>query len=467
MIAHFPEAYPDELVYSILARYYMKTGYVNFIRVAEDLFLRKTIAPSVESMNEYREEVKHFLTGDGTMEDLVMQHTMFPEFGRFNGAERRKRALAGVAAGDPESKYLVTVPVNKTGRPRYVRYCPECARKDRELYGETYWHRIPQIIGLEVCPVHACKLVETDIEVRRADHPNLIAAEERIPLDACGEEGSDGLSLYLARYMADVFQSPVPMDNEIPVGDYLDFRLNGTKYKSVSGRSRHMKTLFGDFSQFYAGKDVSLKERWQLSHVFDGDRHTFSEVCQLAFFLQISAQDLAALQPPEKSLHNGHIIRKPARYYSHGTGKRREKNEWSLHDWTALDQRMLPKVKAAIAEMEAADEKQRPRRITVHGVAVQAGINNDWLAKKLPSCLEEVRRCMVPREEYWAKETVWALHQLQSSGNAINWKHIRELTGMKPPALHRCMPYLSKYATVEEMDLLVRNGVIPDWIQEE
>lgn len=37
MIAQFPSFYPDELVYSILARYYTRTGYMRYIFAAEDL----------------------------------------------------------------------------------------------------------------------------------------------------------------------------------------------------------------------------------------------------------------------------------------------------------------------------------------------------------------------------------------------------------------------------------------------
>ena len=48
MIGFFPEPYPDELVYSWLARYYAHSGYMGYSYVAEDLFVHKWNRPDVE-----------------------------------------------------------------------------------------------------------------------------------------------------------------------------------------------------------------------------------------------------------------------------------------------------------------------------------------------------------------------------------------------------------------------------------
>lgn len=43
MITYFPEIYPDELLYSQLARCYVKTGYPAYIYMAEDFFQDKKL----------------------------------------------------------------------------------------------------------------------------------------------------------------------------------------------------------------------------------------------------------------------------------------------------------------------------------------------------------------------------------------------------------------------------------------
>ena len=52
MTMYLPEIYPDELVYSWLARYYIKTGYVRYDFVAEELFQSKTVRPDIEFVNQ-------------------------------------------------------------------------------------------------------------------------------------------------------------------------------------------------------------------------------------------------------------------------------------------------------------------------------------------------------------------------------------------------------------------------------
>ena len=45
MISYFPQIYPDELLYSQLARYYYKSGYMAYIFAAEDLFTNRWVRP--------------------------------------------------------------------------------------------------------------------------------------------------------------------------------------------------------------------------------------------------------------------------------------------------------------------------------------------------------------------------------------------------------------------------------------
>lgn len=83
MIAQFPSFYPDELVYSILARYYTRTGYMRYTFAAEDVFLSKTVRPDADFLNQYTPDALKMLTMELTMEQIVEKHTMFSYYGRF------------------------------------------------------------------------------------------------------------------------------------------------------------------------------------------------------------------------------------------------------------------------------------------------------------------------------------------------------------------------------------------------
>ena len=53
MIAYFPTAYPDELLYSKLARYYTKSGYMAYAYAAEELYVSKIVRPDMEFVNVF------------------------------------------------------------------------------------------------------------------------------------------------------------------------------------------------------------------------------------------------------------------------------------------------------------------------------------------------------------------------------------------------------------------------------
>ena len=58
MIAYFPSFYPDELLYSLFARYYIKSGYMAYIYAAEDLYFSRTTRPDIEFINELKKQTK-------------------------------------------------------------------------------------------------------------------------------------------------------------------------------------------------------------------------------------------------------------------------------------------------------------------------------------------------------------------------------------------------------------------------
>ena len=62
MLGIFPEPYKDELIYSVLARYYVRSGYAKYVFVAEDLFLKRSVRPSFEYLPALSDEVVDQLT---------------------------------------------------------------------------------------------------------------------------------------------------------------------------------------------------------------------------------------------------------------------------------------------------------------------------------------------------------------------------------------------------------------------
>lgn len=224
MISYFPTAYPDELLYSQLARYYAKSGYMAYTYAAEELYVSKIVRPDIEFVNVFTPDALRMITRDMTMEDVVLQHTMFPYYGRFLPLERRQRAFQALVSMQGNYHNLLPIPTRKGNANRCLRYCPMCADWDRQVYGETYWHRTHQMIGLAACPVHRCYLIDSSIVISGKMPPMLRSAEEVIPATDVATMACE-IERRLAVYMGEVFQVDVDMQSDVAVGRFLHSRM--------------------------------------------------------------------------------------------------------------------------------------------------------------------------------------------------------------------------------------------------
>ena len=124
MIGFFPEPYPDELLYSLFSRYYVRSGYNKYVFAAEELFANRAVRPSFEFFPALKKEVIEQLTKEITLEEIVYKHTMFPYYCRFLPEERKRAALDVLLRMDSGYNNIVLLPKRKAIAT--MRYCPEC-----------------------------------------------------------------------------------------------------------------------------------------------------------------------------------------------------------------------------------------------------------------------------------------------------------------------------------------------------
>ena len=473
MITYFPTAYPDELLYSQLTRYYVKSGYLAYIYTAEDLFASKTVRPDMEFVNTYTSDALQMITRDTVMENVVWQHTMFPYYSRFLPLERRQRAFQAMVSMQGNYHNLLPIPNRKNSSDRYLRYCPICAEQDREKYGETYWHRTHQMIGLGACPIHGCCLMNSDVVISGKNTPILKSAEEVVPVSE-GSIMASEIEQRIAVYMGEMFQKGVDMKSEVAAGEFLHSRMANTKYRSIRGEHRNIKLFHTDFTKFY--KELAgnwFTELWQIQKVLTGDRINFYEICLMAMFLDIPTDDLAHMELPEKSqqqlfdeevyrLHDEGLkypeiaTRLNASYDTvkaigerrygtyHKSPKAPLKSGVKSRDWQQIDGDTLPLVKDAIRQLQG-DGTTRPKRVTVFAIEKMLNLSSKSISLHLPKCLAEIRKHEESQEQYWAREVVWAVRQIENRGDTVSFRKIRELTNIRRKNLERCMSYIQDY----------------------
>ncbi len=473
-IKYFPEAYPDELIYSMLARYYVHSGYPAYIFCAEDIYVNKRVRPDMEFINEMKSGALDSMCREMTMAELVEKHTMFP-YARFLSCERRNKAFEALCNMSGDYNNLLAIPKQKKGERKCLRYCPICAEKDRQLYGETYWHRSHQIAGVRVCPVHGCRLKDSSVVITAKSSPSLITAEQEIKeMDITY---GNRIEVQLAEYVGKVFQSDVDIKNPVSVGQFLHSQMAGTEYRSVRGEQRNIQKFYDDFLAFYKELPIQgLTEQWQIQKVFNNYRFNCFEVCQIAMFLNIPIEKLCNMELPDKTqeqifddkvkelheqglkypeiarkLNASYNVVKPVgggRYGKYGYKKgTHQKCGAKPKDWERIDRESLPLVKAVIRELWGSRGK-RPHKVTEFAVRKKLEIPNRRL-ELMPRCRKEILKYQESQEQYWAREIIWAVNKIQKEGKTLNWKQVRVLTNMRKDNVMACLPCLKEIAEPE------------------
>lgn len=485
MIACFPEPYPDELLFSLFARYYEKSGYLTYRSAAEDLYERPANRPDTDFINPLTEDARACLTRRCSMDKVILHHTMFPYYAAFLPAEKRTAFYGTLKHGNGPQIDLLKRFGNGRAK-RYLRFCLDCAGEDRRRYGETYWHRMHQIPDVTVCPVHGCYLCNSDFLIGKGMTPCLTTAEELLYFPENIKYSENNMERHLAGYIQDIFLSDIWDDGKIPVGVFLDSCLDNTPYKSLRGEQRNITILANDVREYYEKiSNNPFREMWKIQKIFSGDRFHPFEICLLADFLKIPPDQLQSRVLPVKSqqqrfderivkLHGqGYNYREISRQLNasydlvkmigegrYGKGKAEMEKEnrggRTAKEWDKEDERLLPFVKETLAGLRE-KKGERPVRITLFKVEKQLGIPSKQLLR-LKRCKQEVEQYTETQEEYWLRELLWAVQYLLENGKEVQWTKIRHMTNLKRSSIISCMPWIEKIENEEMKEILTRLG---------
>ena len=177
MISFLPEIYPDELVYSWFCRYYVHSGCFTQKMALDDILYSRHNNPSKEFVGHLSPKAKEKIQSLYSLEELALNHTMFPQYARFLPSKRKKNALHHLAHDFCDVHQLFAV-LPRTESDRFLKYCPECVAEDRKVYGETYWHRVHQIRNMVLCPIHKCLLEASSVTAISSQAFTLCSAED-------------------------------------------------------------------------------------------------------------------------------------------------------------------------------------------------------------------------------------------------------------------------------------------------
>lgn len=161
----FPFLYEDELLYSCLARYHMYTGNENTKLTMEEVFGSSTLCAATTLPANLNQLTKRLPTSNSySSEELINKHTFLPYFSPFIPKERYQELKLMMSESNGKTLYMKLGKTASTvKRPGYLRYCLECVQTERCKNGESYWHRVHQVEGVMICPIHGCNLLKSEV----------------------------------------------------------------------------------------------------------------------------------------------------------------------------------------------------------------------------------------------------------------------------------------------------------------
>ena len=159
---NFPVPYPEELIYSTVARAGIREGVISPKDLLDDVYGNRNVIATLDLPNQLS-RISRWLPSDYSVEVIAYRHTLFPLYAPFIPEERRKRCLVWMAGESRGAVHLaIGIAASLVKVPSHVRYCPGCLKKQQRTFGEYFWKREWQIAGVDCCDQHG-DLINTAI----------------------------------------------------------------------------------------------------------------------------------------------------------------------------------------------------------------------------------------------------------------------------------------------------------------
>ena len=486
MIGFLPNPYPDELLYSVCARYCEWSPYLSNYSAAGDLLPEIHDKLDAEFLGTLSNDAYDVFTRLDSPVNLVMHHTMFPYRARFLPLQRRRMVLKSAFVRKSEvTRSMIKAKTRyysfEGDKPLYLRYCPICAEEDRKMYGEAYLHRLHHLFGVDICPIHKCYLIESMVR-RDAKRTAFIASAESFVLtDKKPVMCTNTVEVAVANYIVAIIHEKVDLTSDVSAGLFLDTRLRGTKYqKADRGMRRNNVLLLEDLNEYYRSFPVfRLRSIKQLQMLFCRTAgHMPLEVCLLGMFLGISPAEMCAMKLPEKTYseifdeqvlnlyEQGmpctqisaklHVSEKSVRFAVR-TAKRLpslpsdKRKAWNKLDWNVIDKDMLPCVEDELHRI-LNDKEHRPIKISVHGIERRLGITKGRMVK-CEKCVAAIRAAIETHEQYYYRVLKWGVNELKACGEQVSIAGLRSKTGMALETIIDVLSHISG-ASIDEGNLI-------------
>ncbi|WP_083517306.1 TnsD family Tn7-like transposition protein [Alicyclobacillus shizuokensis] len=179
MVAFFPTPFPDELFYSVLARFHAKSGNISPKATIMDLYGTTTVTAVIDLPAHFDTLIEHLpVHHPYSSERLITAHTLYPFHSAFLPPKRASLVFESMKGDLGHSVHnRLGIMASSISTDKTLKYCPKCFEEDRTRWGEPYWHRVHQVPGVYICPIHRSPLCRSrSLPMNR--HEFISAAQE-------------------------------------------------------------------------------------------------------------------------------------------------------------------------------------------------------------------------------------------------------------------------------------------------
>lgn len=166
MLTYFPEPYPDEILYSVLARYHSRSFNDSYKVTMNELFSNSQVTATIDFQSHLKSLCNNMPLGSThTADSLLNNNTLFPFYAAFLPLDRREK-IKNMMFGDTGTGVHASIGILAGSFPKKdgLCFCSSCHIEDIRIHGEPYWHRIHQVPGVIICPLHKEILYEYKVD---------------------------------------------------------------------------------------------------------------------------------------------------------------------------------------------------------------------------------------------------------------------------------------------------------------
>lgn len=299
MLPYFPPAYPDELLYSLLARFHRHVGETSPKRTLDALFGNRSVRAGVVLQGHLQALSERLPPQRGlTPERLLADFTLYPYLTAFQPEDVRLAVRDALFFGHAEwVSVRLGLAASRVQGATVLRYCPACRPEMLGLYGELYWRRDHQLPGVAVCPEHGVPLQDSAVCPGSIGQHSFIAADEdNRPGVSSDAQDDASIPWMVAKCCAQLLRSPPSPMSLREWGEHYHHELRQRGLGKGDDRI-DQRRLNREFAAWSGEQEMSGTESW-LAAMARRHRKAFHPLQHVLLSLFLDAHAPVTEDPP-------------------------------------------------------------------------------------------------------------------------------------------------------------------------